>query len=103
MYKKPYDKKKTYRKKRETSSRSDRMLPILTKALFESKVRLNKIREVKRVTVLQFDNLDRTISVLAHVNTKYNVDLQGRLYKVHHDLHTQFKKRNVTLDVSFGW
>lgn len=102
MYKKPYDRKKTYRKK-EQSSRSDRMLPILTKALFESKVRLNRIPEVKRVTVLQSDNQDRMLSVLASVNTKYNTDLQTRLYKAHYELHERFKKRNVILNVSFGW
>ncbi|KKN19576.1 hypothetical protein LCGC14_0944330 [marine sediment metagenome] len=94
-------KKKTYRKKE--SFRSDRPLPILSKALFESKIRLNKIPEVKNVTVLQFDNLDRTLVVLASVNTKYNTDLQSRLYAAHHDLHARFKKRGINLDVSFGW
>ncbi len=100
MYKKPY-RKKTYKKKE--SFRSDRPMPILSKALFESKVRLNKIPEVKNVSVLQFDNQDRSLVVLASVNTKYNTDLQNRLYLANSELHERFKKRGVKLDISFGW
>lgn len=102
MYKKPYDKrKKTYKKKE--SFRSDRPMPVLSRALFESKIRLNKIKEVKRVSVLQFDNEDRSLDVLAVLDTEYNIELHNKMCRADYELHKEFKKRGIELNVSFGW
>lgn len=102
MYKKPYDKrKKTYKKKE--SFRLDRPMPVLARALFESKLRLNKIKEVKKVSVLQYDNQDRSIVVLAVVNTEYNLPLHNKLSLADYQLHKEFKKRGIDLNIAFGW
>ena len=100
MYKKPYG-KKTFRKKEPI--RTDRPMSILTKALFESKIRLNKIPEVKRVQVLQFDNEDRSLNVLAVLNTEYNLALHSKLCFADYELHKTFEKRGIDLNISFGW
>ncbi len=101
MYKKPYG-KKTFSKKQE-SVRTDRPMSILSTALFESKLRLNKIKEVKRVEVLQFDNQERSLNVLAVLNTEYSVPLHDKLCFADYELHKTFKKRGIDLNVSFGW